>query len=319
MAFRKIIRILNEKHRFLITTHVNPDADGICSELAMAEYLRSLGKGVVVVNEEELPQRYRFLPGATRIKSYKEGMKIDYDAAIILDCGDSLRIGRVNALIKEEKILINIDHHITNDSFGGINLIRPEASSTAELIYQLLKEAHHPLNKRLAMYLYAGIMTDTGSFRFDNTTAATHKIAAELLSFDFSVDELYRRFYECVSIDDLRAFARLVSRFDVLFSGKLICLDLRKTVLAHFSKDFDIRNAIFRFLRAIAGVEVFVVFTEQARARTRVNLRSTGRVNVARLACYFKGGGHRKASGCTIYTGIKEARRLMLEQIEKVL
>ena len=319
MAFRKIIRIINDKQRFLITTHVNPDADGICSELAMADYLRSLGKAVFIVNEDALPNRYNFLPGSGRIKSYKEGQKIDYDAAIILDCGDSLRIGRVNALIKEDRILINIDHHITNDSFGGINFIRPDASSTAELIYQLLKEARHPLNKRLAMYLYAGIMTDTGSFRFDNTTAATHRIAAELLSFNFSVDELYRRFYECVSIDDLRSFARLVSRFDVLASGRLICVDLRKTVLARFSKDFDIRNAIFRFLRAMAGVEVFAIFTEQARGKTRVNLRSTGKVNVARLAYYFNGGGHRKASGCTINASIKDARKMMIEQIEKVL
>ncbi len=319
MSKRTVIEAIKKNKRFLISTHVNPDPDALCSELAIAAYLRSLGKKVSIINHKALDQRFRFLAGSGALRAYKEGEQIPYDVAVIVDCGDLGRIGKVQNLLKHEKTLINIDHHITNDGFGNINLVRPAASSTAEVIYELLAAAGHPLTKSLAMHLYIGIMTDTGSFRYENTSARTHAIAAKLMAFDFSAPALYRKLYEIISFRDLKEFTKVISHFDIFSEGKVICVELSRKSLSRFSGGFDLRDAIFQFLRSIKGVEVFVILTEIERDKTRVNFRSSHKFDVARLAGYFDGGGHRRASGCLIQKNIAEARKAVLREIKKVL
>lgn len=320
MSMKRIIRTIRKSRTFLISTHVNPDPDALCSELALDVYLRSLGKKVSIVNQEAVPDRFRFLPGVRRIKYYRKKQKAgDYDAVIVVDCGDLGRIGEVKNLIQGVPILINIDHHITNDAFGSLNLIQPEASSTAEVIYELLARAGCVFTRNLAMYLYAGIMTDTGSFRYENTTARTHAVVAELMRFKFAASALYRKLYETVSFNDLKEFIKVVSGFDMLFGGRVVCVELRKKVLAKFSDDFDLRDTIFKFLRSMKSVEVFVIFTEMERGKTRINLRSSDKFDVARLANDFQGGGHRRASGCVVNKNISQARKEVLKKIRKVL
>lgn len=316
---KKIFQTIKRNKRFLLSTHVNPDPDGLCSELAMAEYLRSLGKKVIMAHHEKLPHRFFFLPGARRVKSLKEDSRPDYDAAIVLDCGDLERIGRVKNLLRQGKILVNIDHHITNVLFGDLNCVDPKASSTAELLYLLLQKAGCRFNAKMARLLYAGIMTDTGSFRYENTSAQTHRIVSELMAFPFSAQELYTRFYEVIPLEDMRNFVRVMHHFEVLFDGRIICLELNQELLSQFSDHFDLRDAIFKFLRSIKGVEAFVIFTQVEGDQTRVNFRSTGTMNVARLAEHFQGGGHRRASGCLLNLPLKKAREKILEQIRIIL
>ncbi len=319
MNMKNIIQTIKKHDKFLISTHVNPDPDALCSELALAIFLRSLGKKVSIVNHSALIRRFKFLPGFRSIKSYKEGQKVSYDVAIVVDCGDLNRIGKVQNLLRKDKILINIDHHITNDKFGDLNLVQPKASSTAEVLYGLLLKAKCVLTKNLAMHLYLGIMTDTGSFRYENTTARTHAITAELMKFKFSVTALYRKLYETISFRDLKEFTKLISNFDVFSAGKIICVELPKKSLLKFSGEFDLRDSIFKFLRSIKGVEVFVILTEDKRNETRVNLRSSNKFDVAKLANHFDGGGHRRASGCLVNGNISEARKKVILEIKKFL
>ena len=150
MSMKKIIQAIQANKRFLISTHVNPDPDALCSELALAVYLRSLGKTVAIINDQAVPSRFQFLSGIRRVKRYQENKKVAYDVAIVVDCGELDRIGRVGHLIQKDKALINIDHHITNDLFGSINLVQPKASSTAEVLYELLIKARCSFAKNLA-------------------------------------------------------------------------------------------------------------------------------------------------------------------------
>ena len=260
-----------------------------------------------------------FLPGVKAVKKVKEDQKLDYDVAIVVDCGDLNRIGTVRKIIDPNKMLINIDHHVTNDSFGDLNFVISKASSTAEVVYDLLRRAHVKLDKDLATLLYVGIMTDTGSFQYDNTSAYTHKIVGNLLEFDVPVNTLYQRLYETVPLTDLKYFTKIVNTFDSLFDGKVICVELKKRILNKFSAEFDLRDKIFKYLRAIKGVEVLVIFTEQEKNKTRVNLRSQGKVNVARLAAEFKGGGHRKASGCLLAHDMEISKKIILDCIRKLV
>lgn len=315
----KVLQTIKRHKTFLVTTHVNPDPDALCSQLAVAMYLRSIGKKVHAINQDPLAKRFDFLPGAKSIKAYKEGMRVSFDAVIVVDCGELDRIGKVQKLLGHGEVIISIDHHTTNDRFGDLNLVDERASSTAEVLYEFFTKARCALTKALAVHLYLGMMTDTGSFRFENTTPRVHEIASRLLKFKFSVSDLYRRIYECVPHDDFKEFAKLITRFDVFFNGRVICLELPKKVVAKFSEDFDLRDAIFKSLRSIKGVELFAIFSEADPKKTRVNFRSVRKVDVARLAGHFKGGGHKRASGCMVDAGLKQARQRVLDEVRKII
>ena len=320
MSMKSILQTIKKNKKFLISTHVSPDPDALCSELALAIYLKSLGKKVTIVNHEAVSSRFYFLSGARGIKPYQEGKKESYDVAIVVDCGELNRVGKVKNLFRKDKILINIDHHVTNDFFGDLNLVEPAASSTAEMLYELLVKAGCVFNKSLATHLYIGIMTDTGSFRYENTTARTHAIIAELLKFKVSAAAIYRKLYEVISFHDLKEFTKIINNFDIFLAGKVVCVQLSQKTLSRFSGEFDLRDAIFRFLRSIGGVEVFVILTEIDKDRTRVNLRSTNTFDVAKLANNFNGGGgHRRASGGIINKNIPGAQKEALGKIEKAL
>ena len=319
MSKKKISKIIQESGTFLLSTHVNPDPDALCSELALAEYLRSLGKKVRIINETELLDRFRFFPGAGRIQHAAELKSVKYDAAIILDCGDLGRIGEERRLLKDEKPLINIDHHITNDNFGSVNLVDVEASSTAEMLFELLVYWKAALTKSIATNLYCGIMTDTGSFRYENTSPRTHLAVAKLMEFHIDISALYARIYERIPLKDVTVFTRIINRFETYRQGQLVCVELRKNVMSGLSEDFDLRDALFKFLRSIAGVEVIVILTEFTRSVTRVNFRSSSRVNVAKIAGAFGGGGHKRASGCVVEKGMKETKTMILKEIESQL
>lgn len=319
MSMKAILRTIRNNKRFLISTHVNPDPDALCSELALADALRALGKTVTIVNHQAVPRRFMFLPGAKSIKNFWKNRSVSYDVAIIVDCGELDRIGKVTELLRKDAKTVNIDHHVTNDRFGHLNLVQQNASSTCEVLYELFCKGRFKINDRMAVNLYVGIMTDTGSFRYENTTARTHAITAELMKHKVSAPDLYRHLYETISFKDLKEFTAVVNRFDDYYNKKVACVELRKKVLAKFSGDFDLRDTIFKFLRTIKGVEVFVILTEIGRSKTRVNLRSSRSFDVAKLAAHFGGGGHRRASGCVVERTMLSAKREVLKRIKKAL
>ncbi|HLF17321.1 MAG TPA: bifunctional oligoribonuclease/PAP phosphatase NrnA [Candidatus Omnitrophota bacterium] len=319
MNLKKTLAVIRKHKTFLISTHVNPDPDALCSELALYFYLKSIGKKAHIVNNEKVPERFLFLPGAKQIKVCSERGQASAQVALIVDCGELDRIGRVRQAVQKSTIIVNIDHHLTNDRFGHVNLVAPKASSTCEILFDLLREAKFTLNATVALHLYSGIMTDTGSFRYDNTSARTHEIASRLRRFKFSAAKLYQRFYEMIPLSDMEHFVEVVNRFDTLLRGKVLCIELHKDILSAFSEGFDLRDTIFKFLRSIKGVEVVVILSQVKQNQTRVNFRSSGKVNVATLAHFFKGGGHHNASGCTIDRNIKTARRLVLGKVKEMI
>ena len=316
---RKILDIIRKKKSFLISTHVHPDPDAICSILALGIFLRQRGKKVTMLLEEKVPKRYAFFPTAKLLRKFQARKTYPYDAAIILDCGDLDRIGRVSEALDPKKPVLNIDHHITNTKFGTLNHVIAKASSTAEVLYDILKAGRAQFNPSLALNLYAGIMTDTGSFRYENTTSKTHAIVSDLLKYNISTSELYRKIYERIPLKDLTAFTKVINGFQTYDRGKIVSVVLTKRVHKSFSENFDLRDAIFKFLRSIQGVQVIFIATEVDQKTTRVNFRSTSRVDVAKIASHFDGGGHRRASGCQIDKPLKVAKARVLKHIHKVM
>lgn len=316
---KKILNNLKRYSRFLLMTHVNPDPDAVCSELAMAEFLRRMGKKTVIIHEAPLAERLRIFPGVKKVLSMESRKSVSYDAAVILDCGDRQRVGRVARFLQEGKPVFNIDHHITNTSFGDFNLVKPRASSTAEVLFDLFQADRAGLTKNMAINLYAGLMTDTGCFRYDNTTSRTHAIAAKLMKFDIRASWMYQQIYEAIPLQDLKMFSQVVSSFQICNDGQIVLVELSRKVVEGFSESFDLRDAIFKYLRSIQGVKAIVILTEKTAKETRVNFRSSGDVNVAQLARHFDGGGHKNASGCQINKPLKTARRIVMDEMVKRL
>ncbi len=317
MSEKNLLAFLKKYKTFLISTHVNPDIDALASEIVTALFLKSLGKKVFIVNADAVPKMYRFLPFISLVQ--KKGNPLDYDAAVIVDCGELDRIDTVQKILLPGKPIVNIDHHITNDYFGRVNYVQPKASSTAEVLYGVLKKERFSFTKETAALLYLGIMTDTGSFRYDNTTDYTHTIASHLLTFKIPVNDLYRRIYETIPLKDVQSFLKIANSFQMIEGGKVLYVELNDRLTKGFSGEFDIREKIFSFLRAIKGVCVIAIFTEVNKNLTRVNFRSQSKVDVAKLASFFGGGGHTKASGCRISANISKAKQQIFGKLRKLM
>jgi phosphoesterase RecJ-like protein len=285
----------------------------------MAAYLKSKGKKVQVLDEDPCPKWLKFLPGTSMFKKIGDVKPVDYDAAIILDCGDLERVGSVEKFIQKGKPLINIDHHVTNTAFGSINVVKPKASSSCELMFDFLKEAKYPLNKNLALLIYAGIMTDTGSFRYENTSAHCHAIVERLMAFKFSTAHMYNRLYVGIPVADMKLFTDVIHKAQLLDGNRVYCVALTKEAKDRFSNSFDLNEKLFTFLRWMQGIEVVVILTELNPKEARVNLRSQGDFDVAALSQQFDGGGHKKAAGCKIHKPLIQAQKEICRAIHQRL
>ncbi len=316
MNTKKILNAIKKANHILISTHINPDLDGLSCELVMTKYLKSLGKKVLIANAEKVPAMYEFLKGAKQIKKISKTAK-QCDLAIIFDCGDLNRIGEVKNFLPEGIKIINIDHHQTNKEFGTYNLVLPKASSSAEVLFSFLNKQKFKLTKETSELLYLGILTDTGSFRYQSTSSYTHEIAAQLLKFNLPTSDLYKKVYENLNFSDLKVLLDVLKDFTSIENGRILCVDLKKEVLLKSEGKFDLRDKIFSFLRMVNDCEVILIFSEDSKNLTKVNLRSSGKINVASLASQYGGGGHKAASGCRYKGNLENAKKSVISSLRR--
>jgi len=318
MSLKKVLDVLKRKHSFLISAHVNLEGDALGSELALARLLKKQGKKVYVVNQDKAPLLYDFLPDIKTIQK-PTSKNLNFDAALIVDCSDLRRIGLVQKLISKGIPIINIDHHISNDNFGDINWVNLEASSASEMVYEIYKKGGFRLDIEAALLLYTGIMIDTGSFRYSNTSSYTHSVISDLLQYKISVEKIHNQVYSCLPLREVKLLTRLLAGFKIDKFNKICWLVLRKGAIKEERMKTDVSEYVFNFLRSIAGIEVAMIFREVSNKKTRVNFRSNGKFNVSKLAGKFGGGGHKSASGCTILSGLKASQKSVLSAIRKSL
>lgn len=318
MVPQKLIAQLRKKEHktFLVTSHIHLEGDALGSELAMASLLRRLGKKVKVVNDDVAPPEYSFLPGLNSIRRLNG--PIDYDAAVFVDCSDVSRAGKVSKILDPSKCLINVDHHISNSRFGNVNWVEPEASSASEMVFNIFKAMRLPLSTQEATLLYAGIMTDTGSFKYSSTKSSTHRAAAELLERNLNAYDIYRRVHENMSIDIIRAIGKIIESLRLSASKKVAWLVVPHQLIRRHPGLGELTDSIIHFARSLEGVEIALLFKEVRRAQeVRVNLRSRGKADVNALAGLFGGGGHKMASGCTIKGTLQASVKRLVQAAER--
>ena len=322
MSLEKVIDCLKRHKSFLITSHANPEGDALGSELAFYNLLKKLSKRAVVVNEDKLPYGYDFLPKKNIIKKFRKNMqRIEFDCFVVLDCSDLSRSGEVYKINLGQKPILNIDHHISNQMFGDVNWLEPNSSSCCEMIYKLYKKLRISIDKDTAISLYTGILTDTGSFRYTNTTGFTHRAVAELLRHSLDIIEIYKNIYENIPFLDMKLLSKVLPRMRQGAGGKIIWFQIKRSMLKDKKSSFDLSEHILSFGRAIKDAEVVVLFKENlgVKDEVRVNLRSQGKIDVNKIASFFGGGGHKAASGATIRGRLDQVRKKVLAKIREAL
>ncbi|MFH0877287.1 MAG: bifunctional oligoribonuclease/PAP phosphatase NrnA [Candidatus Omnitrophota bacterium] len=317
---KKLLDVLRKKEnrRYLVLSHIHLEGDALGSELAMARLLRRLGKKAVVVNEDEPVPEYLFLPDIRRVRHSL--LPLDYDVAVFVDCSDVSRVGKAAKILKENKPIINIDHHISNTRFGDINWVQPKASCACEMVYELFKALGVSITKQDAILLYTGIMVDTGSFKYASTSAETHRVAADLLSHGLDVYGVHRQVHESLDLETIKAFGQIIATLKTDRKGKVAWLSIPHVLIRKIPALAQETDHVLSFARSIKGVEVALLFKEtQPGKEVRVNLRSRGQADVNKIASVFGGGGHAMASGCTLKTTLKGAIRSVVDETKERL
>lgn len=323
MSLKKAIACIKNNNNFVITSHVSLEGDALGSELAFYRLLRMMGKRAIVINEDSYPIQYSFLPGIKMINKFnkKNFSNIKFDCLAVLDCSGFSRCGDVSKINTSGRSILNIDHHISNQKFGDINWIDPDVSSCSEMIYKLYKELHLPLDKEIATFLYVGMLTDTGSFRYSNTTSLTHEIVSRLLKYGIDAAKVYKYVYEGIPFSEIRLLSHMLGRVKCQFHGKITWLHIGQDLLKNKKIPIDLAEQILNFMRAIKGAQAAVLFKENLGAKNdvRINLRSQGKPDVNKIARFFGGGGHKTASGATVKGNINDVRKRVLAKIKESL
>ena len=321
MSVQKAADFIQKHKRFLIASHTNMEGDALGSQLGLYFLIRKLGKQAVMVTQEDVPYGYEFFSGLNNIRRFQENLKgVKFDCFVTVDCSDLKRTGEVYLLNVEQKPVLNIDHHISNSNFGDVNWVDPAASSASEMVYRLYRKMGVALNKDAALALYVGIMTDTGSFRFNNTSSATHAVAGELLDYGIDVAGVYKNIYGSIPYSDLKLLTSILPNMKTALNEKIVWFEVSKQLLKKQKGIFfDLSETLLTFARTLKGLEVAVLFREnftQGR-EVRVNFRSQGKIDVNKIANFFGGGGHKNASGCTIKgLALNQVRRMVLNKIK---
>lgn len=319
MSIIDIASALKSKNRVAIASHIMPDGDSIGSMLSLYNALKAEGKDVICCTSDELPEVYSFLPGYSEIKLYSDEYCGQYDIFVVLDCGSPDRTGKCSRLVNCSSQVINIDHHGTNSQFGDLNLVETGASSTGELIYQILKSMDTDISKDIACCLYTAILTDTGCFKYSNTTKETHRIAGELISTGIDFGEIHSQVYSNYNYNDLKFMGKAIESIEIYASGKISYMQLVRSDMDGMKLE-DVNTSDFiNYARDIKGVEAAVFVKEGDPGEFKVSFRSKNIVDVRAVCEKFGGGGHTRAAGCTIRGTLSDVKSTVLKELEKCI
>ena len=316
MSIEDILLEIRKRETFLITTHVNPEGDAIGSSLALALALSSIGKKVEVITQDPVPKGLKFLPSSDTIKQAKS---IDrrFDAVITVDCGDLERVGFLKIDNIPGDILINIDHHVTNKGFGAVNFVE-DAVASAQLIYDIMKRLNISLTPDIATCIYTAIMTETGSFRYSNTTSETFKIAQEMVSAGAMPWNIAEQIFNRNNIGRIKLLGLILESLDRSDDGKISWITVKEQMYRETGTSKEDVEDFINFPRSIEGVEVAILFRESNQG-WKISLRSNGKVDVSNMALEFGGGGHSMAAGFFIQGGHEEVKKRVVDSARTFL
>ena len=322
--FSELHRIFNEKQTFVITTHVNPDGDAIGSEAALALYLRNKGKKVTIINQSETPENLLFLTKLFPVLTYNGSLDhhiLNAECFCVVDTNSPKRFSALAETVqKSTAYKICIDHHLEHDHFADQYIIDTEVPATSELLYRIItSQDPAAITKPIAEALYAGIMTDTGSFRFPKTDAETHTITAELLKQGVDPYKIYQYVFESGEINKLHLLGKALESIEIHHNGLIASMVLPRSIFTEtHTQESDVDN-LTQYVLSINKVVVGLVFVELVDG-VKVSFRSKGDIAINTVAKQFGGGGHKNASGARLkHISLHDAVATVIEKIKEIV
>lgn len=301
MITEEIIEHFNNCSNVLIASHIQPDGDAIGSMLSLGLALQSLGKKTLLYNESTTPAIFRFLPSVGQIVN-NCGELSDFDLAVVLDCSDIHRIGTLGESINRIPVLINIDHHITNTQFGTLALVNTDVCATAEIIYNIIKSLGVTIDSAIATAIYTAILTDTGSFLFQNTNSAAFSISSEMVDKGADPYTIAQSVYATYSLGRLKLLNMVLDSIDISENGKMSTMFLSEKMMSETGTQLEDIYGLVNYAKHIEDVQVAALIREthvgkNGQGTYHVSLRSSGDVDVSVIAANLGGGGHHNAAG----------------------
>ncbi len=306
---------IRQSRTIVLACHVNPDGDALGSLLGLALALLPLGKTLTCLSEDGVPDILKFLPSADLIQRTTD--TAGFDLALVVDSGDLPRVGStIQPIIARARQVVDIDHHVTTGAFGDIRILDARAASTAEIVYALLLALQTPITPEIATCLFTGIITDTGSFRFQNVTPNTLQVAAALLEAGAPPAFISEHVFENRTFAATRLLGHALSSLQQTPDGRIVWAHIMASDFAELGATDQDTEGIVSYVRGVRDAEVGILFREVAGGGIRVSLRSRETVNVAAVAEKFGGGGHRMASGCTASLPLAEAEAAVIAAVQ---
>ncbi|MCI0682304.1 MAG: bifunctional oligoribonuclease/PAP phosphatase NrnA [Gemmataceae bacterium] len=316
------VELVRRSQRFLLTTHVRPDPDGLGSQLGLADALEGMGKQVRMVIASAWPPRYDFLDPDKRIQRFQPpgNQYRDVDAVVILDTATWNQLGDFGPFLKTLTCAkAVIDHHLSWDDLSALRFVDTASESTGRLVYEAIQALDGPLSTKAANFLFAAMATDTGWFRHQNTVPATFALAEKLVAAGAKPTWLYEQIYERNPPAKLKLMGTVLLRLRVVEDGKVALSDIRVEDYAATGAIPQDSEDLVNYCRSVDGVDVGLLFMEQPAGGVKVSFRSRENVDVAKIAEQFGGGGHRLASGATLQTTLADAERRVLAAVGAAL
>lgn len=313
-------KFLLEHDDYLVVSHVQPDGDAVSSTLAVGWLLSCLGKKFTMLNEGPIPQRMEYLWHAGEIVSLADGeLPRKYSNVICVDCADFQRVGLTQRYFADDALIVNIDHHPTNNGYGTVTLIKPDAAATAEILFDLLKTFQVEWNIDIATAIYTGLLTDTGGFRYTNTSPKVMAAVSELLAMGVNGPELAETLLEEMTLAQIKVLNRALNTLQLTPEGDIAWVYVTPQDMLDCNAANEDLEGIVNYPRNIRGVEVGILFKVIHDQAVKVSLRSAGKVDVAALAQVFGGGGHIRAAGARIEQPLEQVIPLVLEEVRRHL
>lgn len=305
------VQMLRDAQTVVLTSHIRPDGDAIGSTLGLMHVLRAQGKEVRILIDDEIPRIFSILPGVDQIERPIESQCYTADLLVVCD----VELGRTGASVSavDAVRLLNIDHHVTNDEKAEHLCLNPKAAATCEIVYDLVRILGIMPMLDAAVCLYTGMATDTGFFRFSNTTPHTMRAAADLLEIGVKPN-IVSTAMEMKSYDEVMAQVRAIRNLEMFFDGRVAAVFIDE----ERAREVTTTEGLLDELRVIEGTQIVFFMKWLEKDTYRISMRSKG-TNVSRIAQKFDGGGHIRAAGCTIHAPFAEARTAILDAIGEEL
>ncbi len=304
-----------QEQSFVLACHQRPDGDTLGSSLAMAHALRSMGKDVVVLSDDGVPENYEFIPESDTVLTSTD--RRDFDVGMLVDSEGINRVGAAAEAVKSARLTVCIDHHVPGGEFGELRVVDTGAAATAEIVAELLEENSVPIDQVSATQLLTGLIADTGAFRFANTSPRTFHIAAKLTDLGANPSTIAREVYDSRPLRAARLLGRALCSLQVDEKDRVVWAVITHKDLVELGATDADTDSIINQVKAVKGPKVAILFRETEPGVVRTSLRSRDGVDVNEVARKFGGGGHVAAAGCTLRTDLAEAQKILVGEVIK--